>query len=177
MSSQRIVCLAVVFALLLALAVWAQAPDTEDGSRGGPVTEALAPATLARTVKQQTSTSSAWTHPRTEWGDPDLRGIFTTNDVARVPVQRPAEFGTRRLLTEEQFAKQQAEQRTWDSQPPVHRPGSTGAGPDHWYEWFGAASRRTSLVVDPPDGRFSPLTPGAQKRRAEMRRGQGPRDH
>src|SRR5579863_1978159 len=43
--------------------------------------------------------------PKTPWGDPDLQGVYTTDDLNGVPMQRPAEFGTRRFLTEQEFAE------------------------------------------------------------------------
>ena len=59
--------------------------------------------------------------------------------------------------------------------------GVTGAGPVHWYENWNAKSNRTSMVVDPADGRVPPLTPDAQKRNAALaaeraKLGRGPAD-
>ena len=48
---------------------------------------------------------------RTAWGDPDLRGMFPIDNIASLPFQRPANFGDRFWLTEEEFA-QRAEQAT-----------------------------------------------------------------
>ena len=43
--------------------------------------------------------------PKTPWGDPDLQGFWPGVDMVGVPLQRPAQFGTRNVLTEEEFAK------------------------------------------------------------------------
>src|SRR5713101_10176479 len=108
---------------------------------------------------------SSWTVPRTAWGDPDLHGIYTSNDNAGVPVERPAKFGTREFLTDEEFAERQkqAEKATRDDKGERRKlaEDDTGDGPEHWYE-RGKSSRRTSLVVDPPNG-IVPL-------RADMRK-------
>ena len=46
-----------------------------------------------------------WTAPKTAWGDPDLQGVYTTDDLNGVPMQRPEKYGTRRFLTEQEFAE------------------------------------------------------------------------
>ena len=106
------------------------------------------------------SQSDAWTAPRTPWGDPDLQGIYTSNNNSTVPVERPERYGLRKFLTDEEYAEreQQTDRLRRDDKAERNAlgPGSTGAGPEHWYERSGS-SRRTSLVVDPPDGQI-PLT-------------------
>ena len=112
---------------------------------------------------------SSWTVPRTAWGDPDLQGMYTSNDNAGVPVERPAKFGTRMFLTDEEFAArdEQAKKAARDDKADRRTlaPDDTGDGPEHWYE-RGKTSRRTSLVVDPPDGQI-PLTTDLRKRADE----------
>jgi hypothetical protein len=115
--------------------------------------------TARRPVKQ-------WTAPRTAWGDPDLQGTWTSNGVAGIPIERPTEFGTREFLTDEEFAKRQENDRIGALDEVVPgRPRGIG-GPSHWYEWYAKTSRRTSLFVDPPDGRV-PWT--AEARRQDRR--------
>ena len=46
-----------------------------------------------------------WTAPRTPWGDPDIAGIFTTDDELGVPFERPEQFAGREFVTEEEFAQ------------------------------------------------------------------------
>ena len=101
--------------------------------------------------------------PRTPWGHPDLRGIWT--NATTTPMERPAEFEGREFLTEEERA--------------VRNPGSgistedlttlmpTGAYNDFWLE-KGDLSLRTSLLVDPSDGRYPPMTPEAVRRRGQQ---------
>jgi hypothetical protein len=82
-----------------------------------------------------------------------------------VPFERPSAFGTRALLTDEEFAARaaQVEQQT---QAGAGSPAT--APPPHWLE-RGPASRQTSLVVDPPDGQLPPLTEDGARRAARWR--------
>jgi len=110
-----------------------------------------------------------WTLPRTPWGHPDLQGIYTSNDNVGVPVERPAQFGERQFLTDEELAarQKQAEKAAKDEKGDRRKlaPDDTGDGPEHWYE-RGKTSRRTSLVVDPPNG-IVPLRADMRKRAEE----------
>jgi len=114
-------------------------------------------------------TKKPWSQPRTPWGDPDLQGIYTSNDNVGVPVERPAQFGERQFLTDEEFAarEKQAEKAARDDKGDRRKlaPDDTGDGPEHWYE-RGKSSRRTSLVVDPPNG-IVPLRADMRKRAEE----------
>jgi len=113
----------------------------------------------------QTRNDGAW-RTRTPWGDPDLHGEWTTEGEYGVPFERPAQYGTRQFLTDEEYAKRMQDIRVRDEQDlarvdvlsgPV--PGA-GAPIPHWRE-YNTTSRRTSLVVDPPDGRLPPRIPTA----------------
>ena len=48
--------------------------------------------------------ASAQESPRTPWGDPDLRGTYTSDNSIGVPFERPTQFGERALLTDEEYA-------------------------------------------------------------------------
>jgi hypothetical protein len=124
----------------------------------------------------QTS-SSSYTPPKTPWGDPDLQGIWPGTDMVGVPFERPAQFGTRLFLTEEEFkarekqAQRQAEIDVLDfdlEKPPAEvvalgDVGGVTSPPPHWLE-RGLPSRQSSLIVDPPDGKMPPMTPEGQAR-------------
>jgi hypothetical protein len=110
------------------------------------------------------------TPTRTPWGDPDIQGVFTTDDLIDVPLQRPGEFGERLYMNEEEYreaverlARQDARfsEEFGPSDPRV-----TVNPPGHWLEWGDEASRQTSLIIDPPDGRMPSLAAGAEERRA-----------
>lgn len=116
--------------------------------------------------------SVAKTVPRTPEGRPDLQGVWSFATVT--PLERPKEFAGREVLTDEEVARLEKTARDnqfVDRQPP---PGNPGAYNAFWVD-FGTkvgATRRTSLVVDPSDGKVPQLTSTAQKRedtRAEVR--------
>jgi hypothetical protein len=102
-----------------------------------------------------------WSVPRTPWGHPDLQGIWTTDEEIGVPFERAKEFGDRAQMSDAEVAAIEERERKRAEAP--RREGSTGAGPEHWYEG-GKRSRRTSLIVDPSDGRIPPLTDAAKAR-------------
>jgi hypothetical protein len=65
-------------------------------------------ADAARTASSATlpipQPAPGFVQPRTPWGDPDLQGFWPGVEMAGVPLQRPARFGTRNVLTDEDFA-------------------------------------------------------------------------
>jgi hypothetical protein len=109
-----------------------------------------------------------WKAPRTAWGHPDLEGTWTTDDMRGVPTSRPAQFGTRQYLTDEEFAAR-AKQRGTARQIDDARTGTfrnEEGSRDFSY---------TSMVIDPPDGRVPELTAAARARpRAQGSFGVGP---
>jgi hypothetical protein len=113
----------------------------------------------------QTRSDTAW-RARTPWGDPDLHGEWTTEGEYGVPFERPAQYGTRQFLNDEEYAKRLQDVRVRDEQDlaPVDVLSGRVQGPSapipHWRE-YNTTSRRTSLVIDPADGRFPPRTPTA----------------
>src|SRR5882724_7337527 len=54
---------------------------------------------------KSTPTAKAWTPPKTPWGDPDLQGIYTSDDYMDTPLERPAAFGERLYFTEQELAE------------------------------------------------------------------------
>jgi hypothetical protein len=104
------------------------------------------------------ATSKAWTPPRTPWGDPDLQGAWTTQTTT--PLERPARFGERALLSEEEVAELQREADSRGDRPPAS--GDPGTVNQFWNEPTRVLAR-TSLIVAPSDGRLPALTPEAQQ--------------
>ncbi len=90
---------------------------------------------------------------RTPWGDPDLQGVWTNRTTT--PLERPGELGERAVLSNEERAALDAEADAARDRPPP--PGSTGAYNDFWLD-RGVRTNRTSLIVDPPDGRYPAKT-------------------
>src|SRR5688572_17700178 len=116
---------------------------------------ALLLSVLTHTVAAQTG-SKAWTPPVTPWGDPDLTGMWPVTHLNGTPVQRPAQFGERRVLTDQEYADRQ-------KQVEGTRERTAGA----WAE-IGEANRLTSLVVEPSNGRLPPLTDEGTRRSKTM---------
>ena len=147
-------------------------------------------AILAGTLALAQTASKSWTQPKTPWGDPDLQGVWPGTALVGVPMERPKQFGTRAYLTEQEyadreaFAKKQTEIDTaqYVSKEPLVGRGGTFVkcsddpercangvriGPPNYWDERGTPNRRTSLIMDPPDGRIPPLTPEAQKMAAD----------
>jgi len=128
---------------------------------------ALAIAAIAASAPllAQTARESTW-NARTPWGDPDLQGEWTTEGEYGVPLERPAQYGTRRFLTDEEYAKRMEDVRRRDERDLARvdvlsgKVDAPNAPIPHWRE-YNTTSRRTSLIIDPPDGRLPPRTPQA----------------
>ena len=112
---------------------------------------------------------SDWTAPRTPWGAPDLDGVWDYRTAT--PLERPAEFAGKATLTEAEAAEYERRHSErlddYDRSPSVHAKWWLDNGREL------TADRRTSLLVDPPDGRLPAVTDDAKRRagaRAERRR-------
>jgi hypothetical protein len=140
-------------ALTIVVATFALALLTPGAEAGqNPTASTVATATVA--------TPTA----RTPWGDPDLAGVWSSDDMRGVPRERPDEFGTRRFLTDEEFAKRTER----DDKTRATESSRVGA----FRNDVGTRTfRQTSLVVDPPNGKIPALTPDGEKRRAARNRG------
>src|SRR6478736_10181642 len=94
----------------------------------------------ALVVDAQTKRETTW-RARTSWGDPDLHGEWTSEGEYGVPFERPAQFGTRQFLNDEEYAKRMQDIRVRDEQDLVRVdvlagpvPGA-GAPIPHWREY------------------------------------------
>ncbi len=135
------------------------------------VVVALVTIVPSRTLAQ--SGDGATAPPRTSWGDPDLQGVWTNDTIT--PFERPSRLADQEFFTEQEIAEtqQRARDRLADatrSTAPTTEPlpvsRSSGSYSPLWYGPLDrmVTSRRTSLVIDPPDGRI-PLRPEAEARR------------
>jgi hypothetical protein len=135
----------------------------------------LALLTSLASLTLTTAGAQGKTSGRTPWGDPDFQGTWTSQAELSVPFERPEALAGRSLLTDEEFSQREAQARRQlqtdnaDFDPETAdistagQVGSATSPPPHWLE-RGVASRRSSMVVDPPDGRIPPLTPEARRR-------------
>ena len=117
---------------------------------------------LPSSTASQTRTESG-APPRTAWGDPDLNGTWSYASLT--PLQRPTSMADKEFFTPEEAAERN-HAVTLD-QPP--RPGDVGSYNALWFDRGEVSSDlRTSLIVDPPDGRL-PVKPETQERQAAER--------
>jgi hypothetical protein len=117
--------------------------------------------------------------PRTPDGKPDLQGIWDFRTIT--PMERPKELANKATLTEQEAREWEIQnRRNQDTREKGNARTVNGqesnqdverAYNDFWWDFGNNAvkTRRTSLVVDPPDGRIPALTEAAQKRSAERR--------
>jgi hypothetical protein len=118
--------------------------------------------------------------PKTPWGAPDLQGTWSNTTV--VPFERAREFGNRELMNDLEYKKAldlllERNTRAGRDSREINGQDIRGTEKDvaraYNEHWFGdkptEISRRTSMIIDPPDGRMPPLLPEAQKRISEKR--------
>ena len=129
--------------------------------------------------------------PRTPWGHPDLQGTYTNKTIT--PLQRPADLADRAELTAEEVANLEREvvdrnaellarpaRRTEATESvDVGEDGAPGFYNNFWLDRGVTSTGRTSIIVDPPDGRLPPLTAAARRdedARLAARATRGPAD-
>jgi hypothetical protein len=173
-SGTRSVAAIGLLASLVAASAGAQRVTPAD-ARGAESTDgrtvdarsSLSPSALRAAPAETTAAKSRdpdWQPPRTSWDHPSLEGVWSTDDLRSVPLNRPERFGIRETLTPEEFAERaRADQR-----------GSADADSDDSFlkhEWGVRTFGYTSLVVVPPDGRLPPQTAAGEALAATRTRG------
>lgn len=157
LMSRGVAGVAIAVVSVLAVPVAAQAPTPATPRVGAA---AAAPAKPA---------AKAWTAPRTPWGDPDLQGIW--NFATSTPLERPAAVGEKPVLSDaeaEQFEEKLAFDLTRDRRDGGNEADVRRAYNEHWMDPRRLqllTDKRTSLIVDPPDGRMPPRVPLTPERK------------
>ncbi len=152
---KRVLASSGLAAVVACLATWPVAGQAQ----GGPASQAPA---LVVTAFNGAAAPANWTAPKTPWGEPDLQGVWSSDD-ATFPVSRPANQSDLYLSDEQWAARQkQIQQGISNAENAV---GSFRG------DFARRAFRQTSYIVDPPDGRQPQPTAEARKRAATRDRG------
>jgi hypothetical protein len=137
----------------------------------------LAVGLAVKTVIGQAPSNSSSTEstPKTPWGRPDLQSTWSNTTV--VPFERAKEFGDRQFMTDSEYKKALDKLLERNNRPgrdsrEIDGQNIRGTEKDvaraYNEHWFGdkptEVGRRTSMIIDPPDGRMPALTPEAQER-------------
>jgi hypothetical protein len=126
----------------------------------------------AQTPAASTATSPT---PRTPWGDPDLQGIWSPGYYL-TPLERPAKYSGREFLTDDEVAELERQAAEAPGRNARLERGSTADVEGAYNDAFTGRgkqvirTKRTSLIVEPSDGKIPPLTPEAQARAESSRR-------
>ena len=160
---------AVVMVTLVIIVSWApilggQAPSGAKVDQ--KVVDPQAAIKAAAAAFKQAQPIPNYAAPKKPWGDPDISGTYLV--ATYTPLQRPERLKDKPLLTEDEAINELARVIGQDAEVDprnVHYDWKE-YGMDGWQSPI-RPSLRTSLIVDPPDGRIPPLSPEGQKRRAD----------
>jgi hypothetical protein len=106
---------------------------------------------------------------KTAWGEPNLQGIWT--DEYQTPLQRPAKYANKEFFTDEERAALDAQRAGIELRPRQERgtERDVAGAYNQVFMSIKRTGRRTSLIVDPPDGKIPPVTAEVQKQNAAER--------
>src|SRR5438552_13849256 len=147
-----------------------------DRLSGLMVTVAIAAAAVSTAISVPVTRTSAqapaFSHTalKTPWGEPDLQGIWT--EEFDTPLQRPTRYGSQEFLTEAQRQELDERRAAHYGDDPRQQRGSAvdvGGAYNTTFLTIKRTGTRTSMIVDPPNGRLPPQTPEAQRAAAADR--------
>ena len=129
---------------------------------------ATAPLAAEDPVGVPPAAPAGWSAPKTEWGDPDLRGMYPLDQVGRTPMQRRPQYGNRLLMTEDEY-KEALSSAAEVEAGADREDASNQLGQGNWFE-YGTALRQTALVVEPAEtGRIPEMTDEGKRRQQFMK--------
>ena len=123
---------------------------------------------LAGQAPKAPARATTWAVPHTPWGDPDLQGVW--NDATSTPLGRPGGVSDKQVLTDEEaadFQRELAYNLTRDRRDGGPQVDVNRAYNEHWMDARRLTitkDHRTSLIIDPPDGKIPPLVPLSPER-------------
>lgn len=156
--------LAAAITVILAAPAHAQ---TNDSIRGAP-----------SEANHFVATPSGWQHPKTPWGEPDIRANLNMMQAAGVPLERcansnrygaPACDMNKKWLTEEEYRQRvDAVLSRGDRSRQLFEQGNIGGALQAGLTDPSIPQRQTNLIVDPPNGLLPALTPEGKRRALDM---------
>ena len=151
-----------VLAILTSTALTMAGQSPASSAKPAPAPVAQAKSGQAGPAQTKSGATKGGNTLRTPWGDPDLQGTWFV--LADVPLERSAANANKEFLTDEEVAAADAAKGV--------NPGRNARAADKAQDVSGAynavfnsilkTGKRTSMIIDPPDGRIPPLVPGAQ---------------
>lgn len=153
-------------------------------SQAKPAATGTAPSHSAGTTTKTADATSSSAVPRTIAGHADLQGVWDYRTIT--PLERPKELGNKAFFTAEEAARYEKQENQRQNRDLIdseqgglqYPPGGVVPYNEFWYDRGNrvAGTRRTSLIIDPPDGRLPAWTPQGQRladeRAAEARNDQ-----
>jgi hypothetical protein len=138
---------------------------------------ALLAIAIGTALAQGNAPSKGWAPPKTAWGEPDLQGVWTSDDSFGVPFERPRKYGNRKFLTDEEYADRAKENELLSNSIQAGVTPKAGYWLQHegvdyqpyssnWSEFARQTSHQTSLIVAPEDGQLPSITAQAMLQRA-----------